>query len=365
MTRKLRVGVVGASPTGSWGTAAHLPALAALDGLFEVTAISTAHMETATESARRFGIRHAFADARALAEHPDVDIVTVAVRVPAHGEVVSAALAAGKHVYCEWPLGRTTVEAQEMLAAAQSAGVVHMVGLQARRAPAIEHARDLIARGRIGDVKAANLVHSVPWMFSGREGSAYLLDRDSGAHFLSIPGGHSIDVLCHLLGDFMSVSATLARVGDDGVERQFERPSWDQAVIGAILRTGAVVGVRLQGASPIGGGVRLEISGSKGDLVISTEAGGRGIQMADLRLQGTTSPGTFEDIEIPRSYLPVPPGIRSGAPLNVAKAYRALHGVIVSGAAASPGFADAIALHRTLDAIELSHAEGRRVVLGN
>ncbi|MFF4414554.1 Gfo/Idh/MocA family oxidoreductase [Streptosporangium sp. NPDC001559] len=79
---------------------------------------------------RRSGTRH-------LAEHPEVDLVVITVRVPAHAELVEAALAAGKHVYCEWPLARTTDEADTLTKSAHSTGVHHAVGLQARCAPAI------------------------------------------------------------------------------------------------------------------------------------------------------------------------------------------------------------------------------------
>src|SRR3546814_8255308 len=71
-------------------------------------------MESAKATAARYGVAHAFDDPRQLAEHPDVDVVSVCVRVPAHRELVMLALEAGKHVYCEWPLGRDTDEAAEL-----------------------------------------------------------------------------------------------------------------------------------------------------------------------------------------------------------------------------------------------------------
>src|SRR3546814_5692300 len=65
-------------------------------------------------------------DPRKLAEHPHVDVVSVCVRVPAHRELVMLALEAGKHVYCEWPLGRDTDEAAELERFARERGVTHM-----------------------------------------------------------------------------------------------------------------------------------------------------------------------------------------------------------------------------------------------
>src|SRR5690606_6419743 len=121
MEKILRVGVIGANPNGSWGSVAHLPALARLPQ-FTTTAVSTAHIETARETAKHFNIPKAFADPRSLAAHPDVDVVAIAVRVPAHNELVTIALDAGKHVYCEWPLGKTTAEAMALRDAADAAG---------------------------------------------------------------------------------------------------------------------------------------------------------------------------------------------------------------------------------------------------
>jgi predicted dehydrogenase len=67
-----------------------------------------------------------------------VDVVVITVKVPAHAQLVQAALAAGKHVYCEWPLARTTEEAESLVALARAAGVRHTIGLQARHAP-VDH----------------------------------------------------------------------------------------------------------------------------------------------------------------------------------------------------------------------------------
>src|SRR4051812_27273034 len=133
---RIRVGIIGASPERGWAAAAHVPALRALPQ-YELTAVGTSRPESAREAARAFGAAHAFTDARRLAEHPEVDLVVVTVKVRAHAELVGAALAAGKHVYCEWPLGLTTAEAEHLAASARTAGVHDAIGLQARYAPAI------------------------------------------------------------------------------------------------------------------------------------------------------------------------------------------------------------------------------------
>src|SRR5690606_8917759 len=314
MTSKIRVGIIGANPNGSWGSFAHLPALAALPQ-FEATAVATAHLDSAQQTAAKFGLKHAFDDPRQLAECDDVDVVAVCVRVPMHLELVGAALAAGKHVYCEWPLGRTTAEAEAMLNSARGKGVAHMVGLQARHSPVLAYARDLIAEGSIGAVQSCLLNHSVDWISQPGPGHTYLNDLDSGAHMLSIPGGHSIDALCWLLGEFAELSATVTTLNQTiavtGTGTTMTRTSPDHIVVNGTLDSGIVAAVRIAGATSPGTGIRLEINGSAGDLVISGAPGGRGIQMTDLRLQRTRGMAELIDIEIPEHYFKVPASLRS------------------------------------------------------
>jgi predicted dehydrogenase len=93
-----------------------------------------------------------------LARHPEVDLVTVTVKVPDHLPPVVAAFEAGKHVYCEWPLGRTAAEAERMLAAAEGKGVIHAIGLQGQWSPTLKHIKDLVADGYVGSVLSATLI---------------------------------------------------------------------------------------------------------------------------------------------------------------------------------------------------------------
>jgi Oxidoreductase family, NAD-binding Rossmann fold len=124
---KLRVGIVGASASRGFASIAHIPALEALPQ-FEIVAVCTSRQETAKATAQRYGAKLAFDDPAQMAAHPDVDLVTVSVKVPDHYAPVMAAIDAGKHVYCEWPLGRNTDEAVRMLDAGERRGVRHAVG---------------------------------------------------------------------------------------------------------------------------------------------------------------------------------------------------------------------------------------------
>src|SRR5215510_11424682 len=145
---RIRVGIVGANPSRGFASIAHIPALQAFPD-FEISALCTTRQDSAEVAARHYGVPLAFYDAEKLAQHPDVDLVVISVKVPDHYLPVMAAIEARKHIYCEWPLGRNTDEAVRMCDAANRKGIFHAVGLQGRVSPAIEYAKELVADGYV------------------------------------------------------------------------------------------------------------------------------------------------------------------------------------------------------------------------
>src|SRR5947207_3665073 len=109
----LGVGIIGVSPVRGWAATAHIPALRALPN-YQIRALSGHSAESTRAAGELFGVRAAFSDPERLVSQPDLDVVAVTVKVPPHRAFVSAALAAGKAVYCEWPLGRDLGEARGM-----------------------------------------------------------------------------------------------------------------------------------------------------------------------------------------------------------------------------------------------------------
>ena len=131
MARNFGVGIIGASAGRGWAKIAHVPAVQGLANL-ELAAVASGSQSKADGAAKAFGAKRGYADGKDLVKDPAVDIVTIAVKVPDHRELVLAALEAGKHIYCEWPLGRNVAETEELAAAAQAAGLHAMIGLQTR-----------------------------------------------------------------------------------------------------------------------------------------------------------------------------------------------------------------------------------------
>src|SRR5687767_10042444 len=124
-TQKLRIGIIGANIHTGWAPRSHLPALISHPDI-ELAAVCTTKQSTADETAKKFNVPLAFDDHRKLLDRKDIDAVAVVVRVPSHYQPTLDAIDAGKHVYTEWPLGKTLAEAKEMAERANRKGVRHM-----------------------------------------------------------------------------------------------------------------------------------------------------------------------------------------------------------------------------------------------
>ena len=155
---RIRVGFIGLNPTSHWASRAHIPALKHLSGDFEITGVANSNIQSSQGAAKALEIPHAFENAQALVRSSDVDLVVIAVKVPHHFELVKSALEAGKHVFCEWPLGNGLVEAKEMARLADSKGLVAATSTQMRVAPEVLHLKKLIAEGYVGKVLSTTLI---------------------------------------------------------------------------------------------------------------------------------------------------------------------------------------------------------------
>jgi predicted dehydrogenase len=358
---KLRVGIVGANIERGFAIAAHIPALQVLPG-FEITAVCTTREASANQAAAYLGIPLAFTDPARLAEHPDVDVVAVSVRVPSHREVVLTALAAGKHVYCEWPLGRNLEEGRELLAAAESAGVRHLVGLQARGAPWANYVRDLVAQGYVGRVVSATMAVSSASRPPSAD-SAFMLDRASGMNPLAIAGGHTLDLLRYCLGELRVLSAFEVNqypLVTTAAGETLAKSTLDQLVLSGIIGDDLAVSYQLRG----GGIPRLprfsfEIHGEETDLVLTSQpAVTESMQRQHLNVSRRSPTGELVGLEVPDGYRSVPPETPPGAPFNVAQLYVRLARAIEEGVPAEPGFDVGVSAHELLAAVTRSSEEG-------
>lgn len=130
------------------------------------------------------------------------------------------------------------------------------------------------------------------------------------------------------------------------------RDTPDQILVIGEFAGGATGVMRFEGSSGHGTGIRLEINGSRGDLLITPAAAHASMmQIWDLKITKTTSLGQFEELSLPDHYVDVPPHLAAGPALNVARSYLALARAMDGQQSVYPDFSDAIELHRTLDRI--------------
>jgi predicted dehydrogenase len=238
---KIRVGIVGANTRASWAKVSHMPAIDGLPGL-ELAAVAPRNEQSAREAAQAFGAERWFADPFAMIRDDRIDVVTIAVRVPAHRELVLAALDAGKAVYYESPLGRSVPEAEEM---AGAAGSLHTtIGLQGRSNPAVRRAAQVVSSGEVGRALNASVV-STTIGFGPKLPSAhnYFNKGTSGANLLTISAGHSLDAVEAILGPVIEVDARaeilwpLVNLTDTG--EQSVRETADHVCVLGKTRSGA------------------------------------------------------------------------------------------------------------------------------
>src|SRR6185503_5550958 len=144
-----------------------------------------------------------------------VDAVAVATPPHAHAPIVLEALGSGKHVLCEKPFARDAAEARALLAAAEDARVVHLLGTEFRFAPAQALAARAIAEGAIGEPRVATLLLHVPLLADpAGELPDWWSDRAQGGGWLGAHGSHLVDQIRSTLGEFEGVSASLQCVSE-------------------------------------------------------------------------------------------------------------------------------------------------------
>lgn len=352
MNERLRVGIVGADATGQgWGPLAHFPALASLPD-YEIVALCTSRPETAKAAARRYGIAHAYHDVRDMVANPEIDVVTVAVRAPNHYDVTMAALEAGKHVYCEWPLAADTKQAEAMAALARARGVRAVVGLQARRDPTLRYVRDLIAQGHIGEVLAATMTMLSSNAPERARSKQWETQVSGGISALTVRGMHSLEAVCMCVGELRELNAIAStqvkRWRVSGTDEFMDVHVPDSVIVGGTLRSGAVLSAHIATMPCATTGFRMEIHGSEGALHVSTS----GAPQRDAnRLVGAKGRGKLEPMEVPARYVEVPADTPAGPPHNVAHLYLRLAQAIRSNADVHPSFDDGVRRHHLIDAI--------------
>ncbi len=356
MAKNLGVGIIGASADRGWAKISHVPAAQGLTGL-ELAAVASGSASKAEAAAKAFGAKNGYADGKELIKDKAVDIVAIAVKVPDHRELVLAALEAGKHIYCEWPLGSSLAETQELATAAKAAGVHVLIGLQTRLNPATLRARTLLSSGAIGRPLAARVFSSTGAFGPKVEPAlSFAEDGANGVTLLTIQGAHTLDFAIAVLGPFLDLSALLTTqfpkvtVGDATTEQARSTP--DHML--AQARFGAQAALSLEvagGRTPETSTFRMVIDGEKG--VLSIDGGAvRGFQSGRLTvsLNGESQPLNEGET-----------ATMTAEAANVASMYAGLRNDILSDQWTVPDFDHAVRLAKLIaDATASSEAGVRK-----
>ena len=355
MTKTLGVGIIGASAGRGWAKLAHVPAIQQLAGL-ELVAVASGTQAKAEVAAKTFGAKAGYANGKELIQDPDVDIVTIAVKVPDHRELVLAALAAGKHIYCEWPLGRNLAETEELADAARAAEVHVAIGLQMRLNPALMRARELIAAGAIGRPLSARVLSTTVAFGPQVEAAmAFAEDAESGVTLVTIQGAHTLDFAVALLGPWTALSALTTtqfpdiQVGDPPVSKLRSTP--DHLLVQSRSTVDTAISIEVAGGRPAREvPFRMEVTGERGDLVL--EGGAiRGFQSGRLALLVRGEPQYIDEGEV---------AAMTAEAANVAAMYAALRNDIQSQICTAPDFEHAVRLAKLIQDVLSSAETGNR-----
>ena len=269
--REIGIGIVGGGYMGK----AHAVAMSAVGAVFDTALRPRLEMVAATseDSAERhrraLGFVRATADWRVLVDDPAVEAIVIASPQETHRAIAEAAFALGKPVFCEKPLADSVDDARAMVAAAESAGVVNMIGFNYIRTPASQFARQLLADGAIG---------RVTW-FRGEHTEDFLADPETPHNWRcdGIANGNMGDLAPHPINAALALMGPIAQVMAEVECVHDERPGgkvtnddhaqimcrFASGVIGHIYSSRTATGRKM--------GYAYEIHGTKGAIRFDQE----------------------------------------------------------------------------------------------
>ena len=380
MKTTLGVGMVGYSFMG----AVHSHAWRTVHRVFDVpvepamVAVCGRDAAAAQRAAEKFGWQSTETDWRALIARPDIDIVDICTPGSSHAEIAIAALAAGKHVFCEKPLATTVAEAERMATAAaeaQSQGILSMVGFNYRRVPALALARELIREGRLGVIREVRSAYLQDWIADPDFPLVWRLKKEeAGAGALGDIGSHIIDASQFLVGsNIIGVSGLLETfikerpLGQmtDGLraesttgQREMGAVTVDDAALFTARFAGGAIGSFEASRFAVGrkNGMSIEVYGSKGSLAFNFES------MNELMFHDhTLDPleAGFRRILVTEAGHPYlegwwPPGHVIGYEHTFANELKDFLDCLASKTPPEPSFADGLQVQRVLEAVETS-----------
>ncbi len=207
--KKIGVGLIGSGFMGKAHALGYATAARVFDLPFEVdlAILADADAALADRASRALGFRRSSGNWRDLLGDPEIDIIDITTPNTLHREMALAAIAAGKHVYCEKPLAPTAAEAKDMADAAAAAGLATQVGFNYLKNPMLALAKDMIASGEIGEIRTFRGVHAEDYMADAQAPWTWRLDPAGGGGALADIGSHILATARYLVGPIASLMA--------------------------------------------------------------------------------------------------------------------------------------------------------------
>lgn len=188
--KRVKLGIIGVGEIGT----VHATNIARDIPEAELAAVADIRLEKARECARSLGVAKSYSRPEELLADRDIEAVLICTTPDSHAQILMAAAAARKHIFCEKPLGLEPVEAEKALAQAQAEGVLLQVGFNRRFDASFRRIKAHIDAGMIGTPHSVHIISRDPEP-PGKE--YYLL---SGGILLDMTI-HDFDMARYLIGD--------------------------------------------------------------------------------------------------------------------------------------------------------------------
>jgi predicted dehydrogenase len=264
MSEPLRVGMISYAHVHADFRSRALREIAGVD----IVAIADDNEARGRAAATAYGVESCYSDYHALLARDDIDLVFIHAENNRHAEIVEAAAAAGKHIFCEKPMATTVEDAERIARAVRGSGVRFTVGFCSRYIPEAERAKALVESGALGEISSARAIiglagireigcpaYMAEWMEDPAQGG--------GGAFID-EGSHAVDLLRWYIGEVDAIYATMAKriKRDLAVE--------DTGVATLQFRNGALGELNTSWSLHIDIGMRnvLEIYGSRGTMIV-------------------------------------------------------------------------------------------------
>lgn len=323
------------------------------------------------EKARKaLGWEEAATDWKDVVRRADIELVDVCTPGDSHAEIAIAAAKAGKHVFCEKPLANSLKDAERMLAAVERAGVAHMICHNYRRAPAVQLAKQIIARGQLGEIRHYRGTYLQDWMSDPAAPFNWRLDRTkAGSGALGDIASHSIDLARFLVGEISEVTADLKTFvptrAEAGKPRSRRTVTVDDAAMALVrFKSGAVGTIEATRMAPGRKNYnRFEINGRLGSIAFNLE------RLNELEVYFENDPPHlrgFRTIMVTEPAHPYvgnwwPPGHIVGYEHTFTHTVFDLVNAIADNKIPTPNFVDGVENQRVLHAIERASTSRRWV----